>query len=174
MLAALGITRDGKKHVLGVWQGSTENARVSQDLIDNLVERGLRTDRRLLFVLDGAKALSKAVKATFGKAAEIQRCHIHKERNVLSYLPGSHQAAVRRRLRNAWGLKRYHDAKAALKAAVAYLRGLSESAASSLEEGLEETLTLHRLRFRSRSEPTFAARTRSRMSSRVCGRMLGM
>ena len=66
VLAALGFTADGKKRVLGLWQGATENARVCQDLLDNLVERGLRTDQKLLFVLDGAKALSKAVKSTFG------------------------------------------------------------------------------------------------------------
>ncbi len=145
VLAALGFTVDGKKHVLGLWQGATENARVCQDLLDNLVERGLRSDQKLLFVLDGSKALSKAVKATFGKEAEIQRCQIHKERNVLSYLPKSYHAVVRRRLRNAWGLKSYKEAKKALKSAVDYLREISESAASSLQEGFEETLTLHRL-----------------------------
>ncbi len=145
VLAALGFTADGKKHVLGVWQGATENARVCQDLLDNLVERGLRTDQKLLFVLDGSKALSKAVKATFGKQAELQRCQLHKERNVLSYLPKSYHTVVRRRMRNAWGLKDYEEAKKALKSAVDYLREISESAASSLEEGFEETLTLHRL-----------------------------
>ncbi|MGQ9589950.1 MAG: transposase [Planctomycetota bacterium] len=87
MLRAPGITRDGKKHVLGVWQGRAENARVWEDLIENLVERSLRADRRLLFVRDGVRALSKALKATLGKAAEIQRSHIHKERNALSLLP---------------------------------------------------------------------------------------
>ncbi len=128
-----------------LWQGATENARVCQDLLDDLVERGLRTDQKLLFVLDGAKALSKAVKATFGKQVEIQRCQVHKERNVLSYLPKSYHTVARRRLRNAWGLMGYEEAKKALKSAVDYLREISESAASSLEEGFEETLTLHRL-----------------------------
>ena len=145
VLTALGFTADGKKHVLGIWNGATENAQVCQALLDNLVERGLRTDQKLLFVLDGAKALSKAVKATFGKKAEIHRCHLHKERNVLSYLPKSYHTVVRRRLRNAWGLKDYKEAKKALALAVDYLREISESAASSLEEGFEETLTLHRL-----------------------------
>lgn len=145
VLAALGLTADGKKCILGLWQGATENARVCQDLLDNLVERGLRTDQKLLFVLDGSKALSKAVKSTFGSEAEIQRCQVHKERNVLCYLPKSYHKVVRRRLRNAWGLKGYEEAKKALKSAVDYLREISESAASSLEEGFEETLTLHRL-----------------------------
>ncbi len=154
VLTALGFTVDGKKHVLGIWHGATENAQVCQDLLDNLVERGLRTHHKLLFVLDGAKALSKAVKATLGKSAEIQRCHLHKERNVLSYLPKSYHPVVRRRLRNAWGLKDYKEAKKALESAVDYLRKISESAASSLEEGFEETLTLHRL-----SVPEFLRRT---------------
>ena len=122
MPAALGITRDGKKLVLGVWQGSAENVRVSEDLIDDFLERGLGTDRRLLFVADAAKALSKPRKATFGKAAEIQRCPIHKERNVPSCLSRADQTAARRRARNAWGLKRHEDAEAALKAAAGLLR----------------------------------------------------
>lgn len=145
VIVALGLAADGRKHVLGLWQGATENGGVCQDLLDNLLERGLRTDGKLLFILDGSKALSKGVKATFGKEAVIQRCQVHKERNVLSYLPESYHAVVRRRLRNAWGLKGYEEAKKALKSAVQYLREISESAASSLEEGLEETLTVHRL-----------------------------
>ena len=145
VLAALGFTADGKKRVLGVWQGATENARVCQDLLNNLVERGLRTDQKTLFVLDGSKALSKAVLATFGKQAEIQRCQFHKEKNVLSYLPKSFHTVVRRRLRNAWALKSHKEAKKALKSAVDYLREISDSAATSLEEGLEETMTVHRL-----------------------------
>lgn len=89
LIVALGIAADGQKHALGLWDGSTENARVCQDLLANLQSRGLRTDRSLLVILDGAKALRKAVRATFGEAALVQRCQVHKMRNVLEYLSDS-------------------------------------------------------------------------------------
>lgn len=145
LVVALGIDARGTKHVLGLWSGATENAQVCKDLLADLVHRGLASDRRYLFVLDGSKALHQAVQATFGKRAEVQRCHRHKERNVLGYLPPSYHGTVRQRLRAAWGLNGYREAKAALKKLVEYLEELSVSAARSLEEGLEETLTLHRL-----------------------------
>lgn len=145
LVVALGIDTRGTKHVLGLWPGATENAQVCKDLLADLVRRGLRTDRRYLFVLDGSKALHAAVQATFGQRAEVQRCHRHKERNVLSYLPPSYHGTVRQRLRAAWGLNDYREAKAALKKLVEHVRELSVSASRSLEEGLEETLTLHRL-----------------------------
>lgn len=145
LVVALGIDARGGKHVLGLWPGATENAPVSKDLLADLVRRGLATDRRYLFVLDGSKALHAAVEATFGQRAEVQRCHRHKERNVLSYLPPSYHGTVRQRLRAAWGLNDYREAKTALKKLVEYVRQLSVSASRSLEEGLDETLTLHRL-----------------------------
>ena len=83
LIVALGIAADGQKHALGLWDGSTENATVCQHLLANLQSRGLRTDRSLLVILDGSKALRKAVRATFGDAALVQRCHIHKARNIL-------------------------------------------------------------------------------------------
>ncbi|HEY7791466.1 MAG TPA: transposase [Vicinamibacterales bacterium] len=86
LIVALGITADGQQHALGLWDGSTENARVCQDLLANLQSRGLRTDRSLLVILDGSKALRKAVRATFGEAALVQRCQVHKARNILEYL----------------------------------------------------------------------------------------
>jgi hypothetical protein len=100
LIVALGIAADGQKHALGLWDGSTENARVCQDLLANLQSRGLRTDRSLLVILDGSKALRKAVRATFGEAALVQRCQVHKTRNILEYLSDRDrpwaQAIVRR------------------------------------------------------------------------------
>ena len=86
LIVALGIAADGQKHALGLWDGSTENATVCQGLLANLQSRGLRTDRSLLVILDGSKALRKAVRATFGDAALVQRCQVHKTRNILEYL----------------------------------------------------------------------------------------
>ena len=145
LIVALGVDATGRKHPLGFWPGATENAEVCKRLLQDLVRRGLKPERKYLFVLDGSKALAKAVQSVFGKRAELQRCHRHKERNVLGCLPPSYQATVRGRLRAAWGLKGYREAKAALHQVVEYLEEISVSAARSLEEGLEETLTLHRL-----------------------------
>ena len=89
LIVALGIAADGQKHALGLWDGSTENARVCQDLLANLHSRGLRTDRSLLVILDRSKALRNAVRATFGAAALVQRCQVHKTRNILEYLPST-------------------------------------------------------------------------------------
>lgn len=145
IVAAIGFAADGKKHVLGLWQGATENSTVCTALLEDLVDRGLPTDRSYLFVLDGSKALCKGVRRVFGERAVVQRCQVHKERNVLSYLPEKYQGTVRQRLRAAWSLTEYSKAKAALLKTVDYLGDLSVSAQHSLEEGLEETLTLHRL-----------------------------
>jgi len=145
LVVALGIDASGRKHVLGLWPGATENTEVAKSLLADLVRRGLRTDQNYLFVLDGAAALRKAVEATFGRRAVVQRCQVHKERNVLAHLPPEYHATVRQRLRAAWGLKRHEDARAALRKLLEYLAELSVSASRSLEEALEETLTLHRL-----------------------------
>ena len=144
-VVALGVDTGGRKHILGLWEGATENATVCKMLLGDLVSRGLRTDRRYLWVLDGSKALRKGVEAVFGADVVVHRCHAHKERNVLDHLPKKHRARVRVKLRAAWGMKDYAQARAALRKVVAHLRTLSEGAAKSLEEGLEETLTLHRL-----------------------------
>jgi len=145
LVVALGIDAAGRKHVLGLWPGATENTEVAKALLADLLRRGLRTDQPYLFVLDGSAALHKAVQKTFGRRAVVQRCQVHKERNVLSYLPPEHHATVRQRLRAAWGLKKHAEALASLAKLVEYLAELSVSASRSLEEGLEETLTLHRL-----------------------------
>ena len=104
LVAALGIDGDGHKHPLGLIEGATENAAVVQALIDNLIERGLDPKVCRLFIIDGAKALSKAIRATFGRHTPIQRCQIHKARNVIERLPKPLHASVRRALRQAWEL----------------------------------------------------------------------
>ena len=87
LVVALGIAADGQKHALGLWEGATENTAVCQSLLAHLQSRGLRTDHSLLVILDGAQALHKAVRAVFGEAALIQRCQVHKLRNILDHLP---------------------------------------------------------------------------------------
>lgn len=145
IVAALGIAEDGKKHVLGLWQGPTENATVVEALLRDLVERGLSTEEKYLFVIDGSKALEKGIKAFFGKEPEIQRCTLHKRRNVKEHLPEEYHAAVDQRLRTAYGMVDYEEAKGLLEKTVAWLEKINPSAARSLDEGLEKTLTLHRL-----------------------------
>ncbi len=145
MVIALGITRRGEKKILGVVQTATENEPVCADFLRSLVERGLRTDHGLLCVIDGAKGLRKAIQTVFGRQAVVQRCQWHKRENVLRYLPPRQQATWRRRLQQAYERARHADARAALLRIRQELRTVNRSAAASLDEGLEETLTLHRL-----------------------------
>lgn len=145
VVVGLGITEAGQKVVLGLREGASENSSVATDLITSLVERGLRLEGRILVVIDGAKALKKAIQNVWGDGAVIGRCRIHKTRNVLEYLSRSYHAEARRRLNAAWGMNDEAAAKAELGKVVRWLESISESAARSLEEGLEETLTLHRL-----------------------------
>lgn len=145
IVAALGFSEEGSKHMLGLWQGATENATLCKALLTDLRERGLKTDRRTLFILDGSKALQKAVSDVFGDHAVVQRCQQHKRENVKSYLPKSYHGIITQKLRVAWGLTSYSKAKRALLQTAEYLEKISHSAANSLREGLEETLTLHRL-----------------------------
>jgi transposase-like protein len=144
-LVALGIALDGRKVVLGVREGASENAELVKDLLQSLQERDLVLAKRALFVLDGSKALGKAVRETFGERAVIQRCILHKLRNVLSYLPPTWHAEAKRRLKAAWGLVTHEAALQELKKVQRWLKKISESAAASLAEALEETLTVHRL-----------------------------
>ena len=145
MVIALGVTVRGEKVVLGFVQTATENAKVCTAFLRGLVERGLQADDGLLVVIDGGKGLHAAVETVFGGAAAIQRCQWHKRENVLAYLPGSQHARIRRTLREAYAQPTYEKAKAALGRVRAALTQLNASAAASLDEGLEETLTLHRL-----------------------------
>ena len=145
LIIALGVEENGAKHVLGLWQGATENATVSKALLEDLVARGLNPERRYLFVLDGSKALRAAVDKVFGERAEVQRCQLHKRRNVKDHLPEGCRADYDRQLRNAYAMTSYEDAKAALEKLFRQLERINPSAARSLEEGRDETLTLHRL-----------------------------
>jgi putative transposase len=145
LVVALGIETSGKKQVLGLWQGATENTTVIKELLEDLVTRGLNSDRRYLFVIDGAKALRAGIERMFGERAEVQRCQIHKRRNVKEHLPKSAQGDTDRRIRNAYATTGYAEAKAELQKIFRQLERINPSAARSLEEGLEETLTVHRL-----------------------------
>jgi putative transposase len=145
ILIALGVASDGLKHVLGLREGSTENAAVAKALLAELVERGLPIDRPLLFVIDGGKGIHKAVLDLFGEFAVIQRCQVHKKRNVLDHLPEAMHPNVSRVLLQAY---ESHDASLARRQLQALARSLDENhpgAAASLREGLDEVLTLQRL-----------------------------
>jgi putative transposase len=143
-VVALGITTAGAKIPLGLWEGSTENAAVATALLSDLVERGLDPEQGILFVIDGAKALRKAIRTVFGDAP-VQRCIRHKERNVLDHLPERERLAVKQRLRRAWALEDHQRALDQLKALACELDHAYPGAAGSLREGTGETLTLTRL-----------------------------
>ena len=145
LAVSLGVSSDGSTHVLGLWQDATENTQIVKELLADMIRRGLDTDRQYLFVLDGAKALHKAVTSVFGENAVIQRCQVHKQRNVLSHLPKRYHFQIRSRLRIAWDMTSYPDAKEELEKLLDELKEINDSAARSLQEGFEETLTLHRL-----------------------------
>ena len=145
LVVALGIESRGKKHVLGLWQGATENTTVVKELLEDLVARGLNSERRYWFVIEGAKALRAGIEGVFGGRAEVQRCQIHKRRKVKEHLPKSAQRDTDRRIRNAYAMTDYTAAKAELEKIFRQLERINPSAARSLEEGLEETLTVHRL-----------------------------
>ena len=144
-VVALGITTEGVKIPLGLWDGSTENATVATALLSDLVDRGLDPEQGILFVIDGAKALRKAIRTVFGERAPVHRCVRHKERNVLDHLPERDRPAVKRRLRRAWAETDYHRALEQLRLLAAELERSHPGAAASLREGTEETLTLTRL-----------------------------
>ena len=142
MLVALAIDVDGKKHVLGMREGATENATSCTQLLSDLQARGLRTDRAILAVLDGSKALAKAVRTVFGPRVRIQRCQAHKTRNVTEQLPESMRTSVRQAMRQAYRSKNPKRAKQQLENLARRLRADHPGAAASLEEGLDETLTV--------------------------------
>jgi putative transposase len=145
MIVALGIGEDGRKTILGIRQGATENATVVGELLGDLMNRGLDFSAPRLYVLDGGKALHTAVKKYAGESAPIQRCQVHKRRNVLDHLTEEQKPAVAKKLNAAYALEDYAAAKQALEGLHHELMHLNPSAARSLNEGLEETLTVHRL-----------------------------
>jgi putative transposase len=145
MIAALGITEDGQKRLLGLRQGATENAAVCTALLEDLSARGLDTSSPTLLVLDGSKALHAAAKRVWGRNALIQRCQVHKKRNVQQHLPQKHWAEVSRQLNAAYHETDYDQALKGLKTTARWLQRLNPDAAASLREGMEETLTVVRL-----------------------------
>jgi putative transposase len=144
-VVALGITTEGVKVPLGLWEGSSENATVATALLADLVERGLDTSQGVLCVIDGAKALSKAIRDVLGAATPVQRCQRHKERNVLEHLPERDRSTVKRRLRAAWKPADFETALGRLRELASELERTHPGAAASLREGMEETLTVTRL-----------------------------
>jgi putative transposase len=146
MVGALGVTSDGTKMPLGVVQGTTENATVCKQLLRSAKERGLDASAGILFVIDGGKGLAAAIRAVFdGEPFQIARCRQHKERNVLDHMAKTEHAWVRRDLRAAWKLPDAKAAKTALETLARKLERINPDAASSLREGLDETLTITRL-----------------------------
>ena len=157
MVAALGISQDGRKTILGIRQGATENATVVGELLGDLMNRGLDLTEPRLYVLDGGKALHAAVRKYAGESAPIQRCQVHKRRNVLDHLTDEQKPLVARKLNAAYALEDYVAAKQALNALHRELMDLNPSAARSLGEGLEETLTVHRLHIPPQLRKTLAS-----------------
>jgi transposase-like protein len=146
IVVALGISQDGRKTILGIRQGATENATVVGELLGDLVNRGLDFTQPRLYVLDGGKALHAAVKKYAGESAPIQRCQVHKRRNVLDHLTDEQKPSIAKKLNVAYGLEDHGAAKLALTQLHRELMDLNPSAARSLAEGLDETLSVHRLR----------------------------
>ena len=157
MVAALGIDEYGRKMILGIRQGATENATVVGELLADLVDRGLDFTEPRLYILDGGKALTAAVKKHAGESAAIQRCQVHKRRNVLDHLPEEQKPAILKKLNAAYALEDYSAAKQALTALQRELMDLNPSAARSLGEGMEETLTVHRLHMPAQLRKTMAS-----------------
>ena len=155
-VVALGISTDGVKIPLGLWDGSTENATVARELLTNLVARGLDVSQGVLCVIDGSKALRKAIDEVLGPVP-VQRCIRHKERNVLDHLPERDRPPVKQRLRRAWELDDHDRALSELRALAAELERSHPGAAASLREGIAETLTLTRLGIKGSLKRTLAS-----------------
>jgi putative transposase len=145
ILVALGIDAKGHKHVLGIHEGSTENTRVVKALLAELINRGLQADRARLWVIDGSKALRRAITECFGALALVQRCQEHKRRNVLQHLPEARQAGVGRVMREAWDSGNARLARQRLERLADSIDAAHPGAARSLREGLAETLTVQGL-----------------------------
>jgi len=142
VLVALGFDARGKKHVLGIWEGSTEKTAVVRALLSNLIERGLDADSPRLWIIDGSKAIRRAIHDVFGASALVHRCQEHKRRNVLEHLPEDLHASVGHVMKDAWESNDASLAKRQLERLANSLAKDHPGAAASLREGLEETLTL--------------------------------
>jgi transposase-like protein len=145
VVVALGVDAEGRKHPLGLWEGTTENKTVCNALLGNLIERGLHVEQPRLFVIDGGKAIRAAVLSTFGTYAVIHRCRERKRRNVLEHLPQTERMFVSRKLNKAWSEPDARRAEVQLRALAKQLDTKHPGAAASLLEGLDETLTVTRL-----------------------------
>ena len=145
IIVALGVTLDGNKHVLGVEQIHSENSKAIEQWLERLIERGLKFEDGILFIIDGSKGIKKAIERKFSAYAFIQRCQWHKRENVLAYLDKTQQAIFRRRLQTAYGQTTHKEAASALERLYHELVNVNASAANSLLEGLDETLQIHKL-----------------------------
>jgi len=145
MVICVGITVEGKKVILGFVQTATENEKACADFLRELVDRGLRIEDGILVIIDGSKGIRKSVESVLGEGAVIQRCQWHKRENVVAYLPKGEQETMRRKLQMAYEQPTYESAKGSLLKIRAELKTMNLSAVKSLDEGFEETLTLHRL-----------------------------
>lgn len=146
VVVALGITEDGTKVPLGLWQGSTENAALSTALLQDLIGRGLKVEGRVLCIIDGGKGIRKAIDDVLGNLAVVQRCQLHKRRNLKDHLPRGCQVYVDRALREAYGSANAETARKRLRSLLSWLESNGhEDAAASLREGMEETLTVLKL-----------------------------
>jgi putative transposase len=145
-VVALGLDTSGQKRVLGFWEGATENAEVAQTLLTDLEGRRLRLSAKVLFIIDGGKGTAKALKDRYGRKVLVQRCTLHKDRNLQAHLPKKYRQEAHRRFRVALEQNDYKHAEKLLRELEQWLRGINESAADSLLEAFHELLTLHRLK----------------------------
>lgn len=145
MVIALGVTLKGQKVILGFIQTGSENGKACGEFLEGLIERGLRYEEGILFIIDGSKGIRRAIEEKFREYGIVQRCQFHKRENVISYLPKGKQAEMKMRLQNAYEAETYEGAKKKINTIKKELMLINESAVKSLEEGLEETLTLHAL-----------------------------
>ena len=145
LIVAMGVTMEGRKVVLGIEHVHSENALAIEQWTQNLIKRGLKFEQGILFIIDGSKGIAKAIRNCFGKYALIQRCQWHKRENVVSYLNDNQKALCRGRMKTAYAKTTHKEAKSELEKLYKELVPVNEGAANSLLEGLEETLTLHRL-----------------------------
>jgi len=157
LVMSMGVTTEGEKVFLGVEQMSTENSRSMEQYFEGLIERGLRYKDGLLFIVDGSKGIIKAIETVFPSCGVIQRCQFHKIENIVSYLPKGMQALWRAKLRDAYKHTKYEPAKRALEKLETELHEINPSAAKSLREGMEETLSLHRLGLSSELGKSFSS-----------------